>query len=113
MRFLKIIEDALAEIAIVLERASFWLLVGTLAVVMSLFVWAALSWPAPVSFFYRLLTATTILVGTAILEYFIIRLAGDEKNEQKKYERLFKKRILRAMFSWRERLYLWLEGVRF
>jgi hypothetical protein len=74
MNWSEIIEGGIAEISRVLERSSWWLLEGTLAIVMLLFAWAALSWPAPVSFFYRVVTATTILVATGIVEYFIIRL---------------------------------------
>jgi hypothetical protein len=72
--FIEIIEDAFAEIAMILERASFWFLEGILAAVMLLFAWAALSWPAPVSLFYRVVAATTILVATGIVECFVIRL---------------------------------------
>jgi len=70
----EIIEDAFAVMSGTFGRLSWWLLEGTLVIVMSLFAWAALSWPGPVSLFYRAATATTILVATGIVEYFIIRL---------------------------------------
>jgi len=76
--FIEIVEDAFAEMSRILERTSWWILEGTLAIVMSLFAWAALSWPGPVSSFYRVVTATTILVATGIVEYFIIHLSRFE-----------------------------------
>jgi hypothetical protein len=75
--FIEIIEDAFAEISRILEKTSWWLLKGTLAIVMSLFAWAALSWPGPVSWFYRGAAASTVLVATGIVEYFVIRLERD------------------------------------
>lgn len=73
LNWIEIIEDAFAVISGTLERLSWWILEGTLAIVMLLFAYAALSWPGPVSPFYRVATATTILVTTGIVEYFIIR----------------------------------------
>jgi len=75
---IEIIEDAIAEMSKILERTSWWILEGTLAIVMCLFAWAALSWPGTVSLFYRVVTATTILVATGIVEYFVIRLSRFE-----------------------------------
>jgi len=68
------IEDTFAEISTAFEKLSWRLLEGTLAIVMSLFAWAAISWPGPVSSSYRVVIATTILVATGIVEYFVIRL---------------------------------------
>jgi len=70
----EIIEDAFAEISATFEKLSWRLLQGTLAIVMLLFAWAALSWPGPVSLSYRVVIATTILVATGIVEYFVIHL---------------------------------------
>jgi hypothetical protein len=70
----EIIEDAFAEISAAFEKLSWRLLQGTLAIVMLLFAWAALSWPGPVSSSYRVIIAATILVATGIVEYFVIRL---------------------------------------
>jgi hypothetical protein len=70
----EIVEDAFVVMSGTLERSLWWILEATLAIFMSLFAWAALSWPGPVSLFYRVVTATTILVATGIVECFIIRL---------------------------------------
>jgi len=73
----EIIEDTFAVMSEILGRFSWWLLGGSLAIVMSLFAWVALFAPGPVLSFYRIITATTIIVATGILEYFIIRLEKD------------------------------------
>jgi len=74
--WIEIIEDAFREISATFERLSWWILEVTLALVMLLFAWAALSWPAPVPSSYRVVIATTILVATGIVEYFVIRLGS-------------------------------------
>jgi len=72
--WIEIVEDSFAVISETFGRMSFWILEGSLALVMLLFAYAALTWPGPVSSFYRIVTATTILVATAIVEYFIARV---------------------------------------
>jgi len=72
--WIEIIEDTFAVMSDTFARLSWRLLEVTLAVVMGLFAWVVLSSPGPMSSFYRVITAATILWATVSVEYFIIRL---------------------------------------